>query len=180
MRHRLSGALIQMRDWCTSGDGRDTNSREITGANPAARLAAFIGGAAANQIKSTEMGCRRLMSIRSRMSREIRRCSGLFERPRREESRETCEQVSGQRNGHGEGTVSRAHGIPRGWAKDSGAHQEKCCLSVLWSSAINNDGGIDNYLLMRDPSSRCHSTMPPVRFPVSSRGALWIKPCTLN
>jgi hypothetical protein len=34
-----------MRDWCAS-DGRDTNRREITGATPAARLGALIGGAA--------------------------------------------------------------------------------------------------------------------------------------
>ncbi|TKS57779.1 MAG: hypothetical protein EWM72_03451 [Nitrospira sp.] len=33
------------------------------------------------------------------------------------------------------------------------AHQERCCLSNNESGAINNDGGIDNYLLMRGPSS---------------------------
>jgi hypothetical protein len=32
------------------------------------------------------------------------------------------------------------------------AHQQRCCFSIMWSSSNNKGWGIDNYLLMRDPS----------------------------
>jgi hypothetical protein len=40
-----------------------------------------------------------------------------------------------------------------GQRKDIGVQREWCCLSIFESGVINNDGVLDNYLLMRDPSS---------------------------
>jgi hypothetical protein len=57
-----------------------TNSERNHGREAGGETCSLIGGAAANQIESVEMGCSRLMSISSRMSREIRRRFGLFER----------------------------------------------------------------------------------------------------
>jgi hypothetical protein len=40
---------------------------------------------------------------------------------------------------------------PRGWAKDSSGASGEVLSFGNESNTINNDGGIDNYLLMRDP-----------------------------
>ena len=136
---RLSKALIQMRDWCASV-GRDTN-REKSRARKAGGetwrpYRRRCSGPDRSQSKRDVVVS---MSIKSQMSREIRRRCCLFERLLRHDSRETSIKPLA-RTMMAERPFREAEHSPRGRAKDSGAHRERCCLSIMQSSAINNDG----------------------------------------
>jgi len=129
-----------MRDWCASG-GRDTNRERNHGRDSRRRdLAALSEAMQRTRSKSVETRCSRfdvdqaadesrnptaLLSVRKTSAGTIaaKRC---IESPARAMMAEW--------------SFREAEGSPRGWAKDSRAHQQRCCLSIMQSTAINNDG----------------------------------------